>query len=114
MYAIRSYYVAHVIDAGHERAENLAVADDAADRRAAEVDAVIAALAADQARAVALPAYPMVGERELQRRLHRLGAGIGEEHLRQAFGRERRDLVGELEGKRMPELERRREIERFV
>ena len=43
--------VADVVDAGEQRAEHLAVGDDAADRDAAEIDAVIAALAADQAEA---------------------------------------------------------------
>ena len=42
--------VADVIDAGDERAEMLAVGHHAADGDAAEIDAVIAALAADQAR----------------------------------------------------------------
>jgi hypothetical protein len=37
-----------MVDAGQQRAEELAVVDDAADRNAAEADAVIAALAADQ------------------------------------------------------------------
>jgi hypothetical protein len=46
--------VRHVVDAGQQRAEHLAVGHDAADRDAAEVDAVIAALAADQAGARAL------------------------------------------------------------
>ncbi len=39
-----------MVDAGEERAEVLAVVDHAADRNAAEADAVIAALAADEAR----------------------------------------------------------------
>ena len=37
-----------MIDTGEQRAEMPAVGDDAADRNAAEADAVIAALAADQ------------------------------------------------------------------
>ena len=40
-----------VVDAGEQRAEEFAVGDDAADRNAAEADAVIAALAPDQAGA---------------------------------------------------------------
>ena len=44
--------VRQMIDAGQQRAERLAVVDDAADRDAAEADAVIAALAADEARAL--------------------------------------------------------------
>ncbi len=43
-----------VVDAGQHVAELLAVGDHAADRDAAEADAVIAALAADEARARAL------------------------------------------------------------
>jgi hypothetical protein len=38
-----------MVDARQQRAEDLAVADDAADGRAAEADAVIAAHPADQA-----------------------------------------------------------------
>ena len=48
--------VRQVVDAGQQGAEELAVGDDAADRDAAEADAVIAALAADEARARALAA----------------------------------------------------------
>ena len=43
-----------MIDAGQQRAEHLAVVAHAADGRAAEADAVIAAFAADQAAAAAL------------------------------------------------------------
>ena len=46
-----------MIDAGQQRAEEFAVVDDAADRNAAEADAVIAALAADQPGARALAAH---------------------------------------------------------
>ena len=48
--------VGKMIDAGEQRAVHPAVIDDAADRSAAEADAVIAALAADQAGAGALAA----------------------------------------------------------
>ena len=48
-----------MVDAGEQRAELLAVVDDAADRNAAEADAMIAAFAADQtyARGVAPRRY---------------------------------------------------------
>src|SRR6185436_11895755 len=42
--------MAEMIDSGEQRAEPFAVVGDAADRGAAEIDAVIAALAADQPR----------------------------------------------------------------
>ena len=73
--------VRQVIHAGQQAAEDLAVGDDAADRDAAEADAVIAALAADQPRARALAASAVVGERDLQRGIDRLGAGVGEEDV---------------------------------
>ena len=50
--------VRQMIDAGQQAAEELAVGDDAADRDAAEADAVIAALAADQALTRALALAP--------------------------------------------------------
>ena len=46
-----------MVDAGEQRPEEFAVVDDAADRDAAEADAVIAALASDQARARAFAAH---------------------------------------------------------
>ena len=58
-----------VIDAGEQRAEELAVVDHAADRNAAEADAVIGALAPDQALARPVPAHVVIGERDLQRRV---------------------------------------------
>ena len=93
-------------------AERLAVADDAADRDAAEVDAVIALLAADQARLRALALRAPVRARHLERRVGGLGARAGEEHVVEAGGRELLDLVRELERQRVAELERRRVVER--
>ena len=87
--ACRVVRVRQVVDAGEQRAEHLAVADDAADRDAAEADAVIAALAADQPRARAFAARAVIGERDLERRVDRFGAGIGEEDVVEAL---RRDL----------------------
>src|SRR5580700_7988575 len=80
-----------MIDAGQQRAEMLAVTDDAADRNAAEADAVIAALAADQPGARGLPAHIMISERDLERGVDRLGAGIAEEHAVEIVRRQRRD-----------------------
>jgi hypothetical protein len=54
---------------------------------------MIAALAADEAGARALAFQPVVGECNLQRRVHRLGAGIDEKHLLHALGREQGELV---------------------
>ncbi len=71
--------MADVIDAGQLGGERAAVVDHAADRHAAEADAVIAALAADQARARALADGALIGQRDLQRGIDRLRTGIGEE-----------------------------------
>jgi hypothetical protein len=64
-----------MIDAGQQRSEHLAVVDDAADRGAAETDAVITALAADQPAAV--PALDlMIGQRDLERGIGGFRSGI--------------------------------------
>ena len=102
-----------MIDAGQQRAEHLAVVDDAADRGAAEADAVIAALAADQAGAGALALDLVIGQRDLQRGVGGFRSGIAEEHVVEAGGRQIGDAAGELEGLRNAELERRRVIQRL-
>jgi hypothetical protein len=69
-----------VIDAvQHRRREHLARRQQAADRDAAEADAVVALLAPDEARARSLSAQPVIAERDLERGVDRLGAGTGEE-----------------------------------
>ena len=92
------------------RAEHLAVAGNAADRDAAEVDAVVAALAADQPGALAFAARAVVGDGHLQRGFHRLGTRVGEEHLVHAGGRQLGHLVGQFEGLRVRHLEGRGEV----
>ncbi len=103
--------VRHVVDAGQQRAEHLAVGDDAADRDAAEVDAVIAALAADQAEARAVAVHAVIGERDLEGGVDRFRSGVGVEHVVHAFGRDVDQAVGQLEGLGMAELEGRRIVE---
>src|SRR5206468_4094377 len=89
--------VREVIDSAERSPEHLAVRQDAADRDAAEADAVIAALAADQAHARGLAAYVVIGERDLERGIDRLRARIAEEDVIEIAGRERRDAACELE-----------------
>ena len=86
-----------MIDAGEQRAEEFPVVDDAADRDAAEADAVIAALAADQARARALAAHIVVRERDLERGVDRLRTRIAEEHVVEIARRQRGDAARQLE-----------------
>ena len=100
-----------MIDAGQQRAEMLAVGDDAADRNAAEADAVIATLAADQPGAGGLATDIMIGERDLERGVDCFRAGVAEEHTVEIGGRQRRDPARQLERFRVRELERWRVIE---
>ena len=100
-----------VVDTGEQRAEEFAVVDNAADRNAAEADAVIAALAADQARARAFAAHIVVGERDLERGVDRLRARIAEKHPVEIGRRQRRDPARQLERLGMRKVERRRVVE---
>ena len=69
-----------------------------------------AALAANQACALALAAHTVVGQRHLQRRVHRLGAGVGEEQLGHPGRRQLHRLFRQLECLGVGHLERRREV----
>ena len=103
--------VRQVVDAGEERAKELPVIDDAADRDAAEADAVIAALAADEAGARAVAAHVVIGERDLECGVDRLRTRIAEEHMVEIAGREGRDAACEFKRVRMSELECRCVVE---
>ena len=100
-----------MVDAGQHVAELLAVGDHAADRDAAEADAVIAALAADEAGARALALGLVVGERDLERGVDRLGARVGEERVVEIAGRQQREPRGQLEHLGVAVLEGRRVVE---
>ncbi len=78
--------------------------------RAADIDAVVAALAGDEARFAGLApgALPDVGD--LHRGLDRFGTRVGEEHPVEPRRRMVRQLLGEAKSHRRTELERRREI----
>ena len=102
--------VAQVVDAGQVR-KGATVVDQAAHRDAAEADAVIAALAADQSRACRLTGGALIGERDLQRGVDRFRTRIGEEDAIEAFRRNRGKPLGEIERQRMAHLERGREVE---
>ena len=103
--------VRQVVDAGQQRAEEHPVLDHAADRDAAEADAVIAALAADQPGARALADGALVGERDLERGVDRFRAGIGEEGVVEVAREQMGELRGELERLGMAPLEAGREVE---
>ena len=103
--------VGQVVDAREQRPEVLAVAHDAADRDAAEAGAVVAALPPDQPLPRALAAHVVVRDGDLERRVDRLRPGVGEEHVVEVGGRQRRDAGRELEGLGVAELEGGREVE---
>ena len=100
-----------MVDAGKLR-EGTAIVDDAADRNAAEADAVITPLAPDETGARSLAYGPLISERHFQGRFDGLGSGAREEDAIEAGGRDGGKPLREIESDRMAHLERRREIER--
>ena len=103
--------VADMVDAGEQRAEHLAIGDNAANRNAAEIDAVITALTTDEAEAAALADDTLVGERDLEPGFDRFGAGIGEKDVVDA-GRHVGDQARrQLEAFRVAHLESRRVVQ---
>ncbi len=100
-----------MVGAGQQPAEELAVVDHAADRDAAEADAMIASLAPDQPRPGAVAAHVVIGERDLEGGIDRLRTRIAEEHMVEIGRRQRSQAAGELERLGMGELKRRRIIE---
>ena len=100
-----------VVDARQMGRKGAAVRHHAADRHAAEADAVIAALAADQARPRALSDGALIGQRDLQRGVDQFGAGIGEEDAVEPFRRDLGEPLGEIERQRMAHVEGGREVE---
>jgi hypothetical protein len=103
--------VTDVVDARQMSRKGSAVRHHAADRHAAEADAVIAALAADQARPRPLADGALVGQRDLQRGVDRFRTRIGEEDAIETFGRDLGQPLGEIERERMAHVERGREVE---
>ena len=101
----------HVRDGRQPRPELAAVVDEARQRDAAEADAVIGAFARDEHVAPALAARLVVGERDLHRRVDRLGAGVDEEDAVEVAGRQLGDARRELELLRVRAQERRAEVE---
>ncbi len=91
----------------------LAIRADAAEGRAAQVHAVIRALAADDLGALGVTLKPVIGESDLHRGIDRFGARVREEHVIQPGGRDLLHRIRKLVGDRMAHLERFREVHRF-
>src|SRR6185503_21355806 len=90
--------------------ELLAIRFDASDSDAAEADAVVAARAADESRALQLSLRLPVGERDLERAVHRFRSGVAEEHAIEVARHDGRQFARELERERMSHLKRRRVV----
>jgi hypothetical protein len=86
------------------RRPGLAIRHDPAHRDAAETHPVIRTLPADEPRARALAAHAMEGERDLERRVHGLGARVGEEHVIEPRRGDLHERVRELERHRVRHL----------
>ena len=95
--AVEQVRMTHVLGIGIERAELSLVQPDAAHTETAEVDAVVGLLPANQHAPLPFAAGLMIGQRDLQRGIDGLGAGIGEEDVIEARGHLRQP-VGGLEG----------------
>ena len=102
-----------MIDVAQHRAERFTVVGDAADRHAAEIRAVIAAHAPDQAGTLCLTLRAPVGKRNFQRGVGGFRTRIAEEDVVEARGRHRRNAAGEFDDGRVCELKGRREVEFF-
>src|SRR6266478_2349000 len=97
----------------HQCAKCLAIAHHAAQRRTADVHAVIGALAGHEIASLPLIAGEVIGKCDLHRRVDRLGAGVAEEDVVETLRGECGDAVGECERAGMTAHEGRREVERL-
>ncbi len=100
-----------VVHARQHHAIRLAVAGDTTDRDAAEADAVIAAFAADQPGAARFTARLVIGQRDLQRGIHRFGTGVGVEHMAVAMVGVLHQFFGQIKCGRVAHLEGRCEVQ---
>ena len=104
--------VAQVVGASEQQPSvGLAVDRHARHRHAADVDAVVALLPADETRTDPFAAQPVVAHRHLHHRVDRLRAGVGEEDVVETLGREGGHALRDLEGERVSGGERGGEIE---
>src|SRR5215471_920666 len=101
-----------MVDAGEQRTELLAIADDAANGNATEAYPMVTALATDQSHARGVAAYVVIGERNLERGVDCLGTGVAEKYVIKIRRGERGNPAREFERLGMAELERRRIVQR--
>ncbi|MNT15872.1 hypothetical protein D3C72_1509490 [compost metagenome] len=104
--------MAQIVHAAELQTELAAIVGQAAQRHAAEADPVVGLLAADETRALAFATQAMMGQHDLHRRIHRLRARAGEEHVVEPRRGQRRQSLRQGEGRRRTHLEGGRVIER--
>ena len=105
--------VGQVIDArNHQWREHFAVGRDATHRDTTHTDAVISALATDDARARAVATSAMIGHGDFEGGVDRLGPRIDEENFVVRTAGELGDTARERKSCRVPHLEARTEVER--
>ena len=104
--------VAHMGDA-MQGGKGPAVVDQPADRYAPEAHAMIATLAPDQPRARSLADRALIGERDLERGVHRFRTRSGEEYPIETARRDVGQALGEAESERMAQLKTRRIVKIF-
>jgi hypothetical protein len=101
-----------MIDAAyHERGEHLSICGNPSYRDAPEPDAMVGALAADDASARSLAPDSVICNGDLERCIDSLGAGIGEEDAIRRSSGQGRDAPCQLECRRMGYLKARAIVE---
>ncbi len=103
--------VPQVVHAAQLQAERPAVVGQPTQRQAAETDPVVSLLAADEAGALALATLAVIGQRDLHRGIHRLGAGAGEKHVVERARCQCGQPLRQRKGRRRAHLEGRRVVE---
>ena len=104
--------VTHMADVGQAAGgEGLAVAHHPRQGHAAKIDPMIGPLPGHKSGALGFTAGTVIGQGNLHRAVHRLGAGVGEKQLVQPLGQQFAQTLGQLEGQRRGALEVRGEIQ---
>src|SRR3954464_2056578 len=96
---------------GKQIAESLPVRRHSSDGNTAEARPVVSALAADQPASCRFAAAAVIGERNLKRRVDRLGAGIRKERIVEIRGHHPLDPLRNLKRPGMTHLKSGRVIE---
>ena len=103
--------VRQMVDRRQQVRELSLIRRDTADRQASETDTMVAPVTSHQNGAFGVAAGLMVGQRDLESRIHRFRPRIREEHVIHVAGKEFPQAAGEQEGLRVTHLEGGRVVE---